>query len=136
MVQKTRDKMIVGKVIEQAQERAVSGRQSLKRLKIGLRYAAAELSDGSVGISFRFQDDPFHIIDKNLGVVEAGAIPLTELIKWAADDRSLLYSSIGLAVCNALAPWDEVQPPENADIIDSVDIRDGDIVGMVILSEW
>ena len=123
--------MIIDKVIEQALQRAENGGQTVTKLSVGVKYIAVELSDGSVGLSFRFPDDPFHLIDRGPGAGETAALPVPVLIEWAADNRSLLRSGIGLAVCNALAPWEEMQSPEKADSAEAAGIKDGDVVGMV-----
>ena len=123
--------MIIDKVIEQAQARAAEGGQRIVRLNIGIKYLAAELSDGRCGLSFRYDVDPFHLIDKGPAAGDVDKLPLSTLIDWAADNRSLLRSGIGMAVINALTPWEEMQSPERQDSAEAAGIRDGDIVGMV-----
>ncbi len=123
--------MIVDKIIEQATERALKGGQTLKRLVVGVKYLGVELSDGSCGLAFRFDPDPFHFIAKKSGSDEYDKLPLTTLIGFAADNRSLLRSGIGIAVINALTPWEEMQSPEKKDSAEAAGIKDGDVVGMV-----
>ena len=143
-----REPTIIDKVMEQAQQRAARldsspGGLHLSRLNIGIKYLAVELSDGSVGLSFRFPEDPFHLIEDPLSddgkaappASQYSAQPVRTLISWAADNRSLLRSAIGIAVCSALAPWDELEASgrelESQDSAEASAIRDGDIVGMV-----
>ena len=124
--------MIIDRIKEAAlKSDAAAGGHVVKRLVIGEKYIAAELEDGRCGLSFRFNPDPFG---------NAGGSPVSgsldgacaaELIGWAGDVRSMTRSGVGIAVMNALAPWEDLPSREKKDSAEAAGIRSGDIVGMI-----
>ena len=124
--------MVIDKVIAQASEiNEKAGGLTVTDLRVGVKYIAVELSDGRCGISFRFDPDPFHMVVREPRAIQYRNFPVSDLIRWAADNRSLERSGVGIAVCNALTPWDEMEGVEQMDSAEAAGIRDGDIVGMI-----
>ena len=121
--------MIIDKIKTQAID--LAGGLKIKRLEIGGKYLGAELEDGRCGLCFRFDPDPFAAIGGAELPSDFRGMAAAELVSWAGDMRSLLKSAVGIAVINALTPWDEMQTREGKDSAEAAGIKAGDIVGMV-----
>jgi uncharacterized protein (DUF4213/DUF364 family) len=124
--------MIIDKIKKQALDiDRKAGGFEVKRFALGSKYLAVELSDGRCGLSFRFNPDVFAEIDGWKCPDDLTGIKASELISWAGDLRSQLKAGIGIAVINALAPWDEMESREEKDSAEAAGIKAGDVVGMV-----
>ncbi|MBI9106284.1 MAG: hypothetical protein JEZ04_06015 [Spirochaetales bacterium] len=124
--------MIIDKIKIQALEiDRKAGGLEVKRIVLGAKYLAAELSDGRCGLSFRFNSDVFEASGGWMCPADFSGMKAAELICWAGDSRSLLKSGIGISVINALAPWDEMDSREGKGGAEAAGIKAGDVVGMV-----
>jgi len=124
--------MIIDKVKTQALALdQTAGGLKIERLELGAKYLGVELEDGRCGVCFRFDPDTF-------GEIGGWELPSSfqgaaaaDLIPWAGDNHSLLRSGIGIAVINALTPWDEMASRVPKDSAEAAGIQAGDVVGMV-----
>lgn len=120
--------MIIDKVKTQALD--LAGNLTIERLEIGGKYLGVQISDGRCGICFRFNPDTFAFGSGELPAVFNG-MKVVDLISWAGDMHSLVRSAIGIAVINALTPWEEMESRESRDSAEAAQIKAGDVVGMV-----
>jgi hypothetical protein len=96
-------------------------------LRVGLSYIGARLDDGGFGVSFSFRNEATRcceILD-SAGEIEGNA---WELAKYVESPRAI-DSSIGLATINSLI--NRNVSGEEGPLLDFLEIRDGDKVGMV-----
>ncbi len=120
--------MIVDKVKAQALD--LAGGLTIERLRIGGKYLGAQLSDGRCGICFRFNPDTFAFGSGELPS-DFNGMMAADIIPWAGDMHSLVRSAIGIALINALTPWDEMKSREGKGSAEAAGIKPGDVVGMV-----
>lgn len=104
--------------------------KKVRDVVIGLELLAVELDDGAVGVAY--------VLRKELppgcaSLPEAGKINgmrAEDLASWMLDGKNPLRTAVGLATCNAVAPYDELSS-EVKDASSALDVRPGDTLGMV-----
>jgi len=120
--------LMLQKVYQQALPR-LEGKK-VRDAVIGLELLAVELDDGAVGVAY--------VLRKELpagcaSLPEAGKINgmrAEVLASWMLDGKNPLRTALGLAACNAVAPYDELSP-EAQDASSALEARPGDTLGMV-----
>jgi len=114
---------IVSSLIDSARRVLVSD------VRIGLGYTAVMLADGRTGVAFTFRDlaqggcSVFH------GIRPLSARPAADLLV-LLESRDAIEAGVGLACANALANRDQAACLDG-DILDHLDLRPDDHVGMV-----
>jgi len=114
---------IVGLLIEEARETGVSD------VRIGLGYTAVVLADGRTGVAYTFRDlaaggcSVFH------GTRPLASRPAADLLRYL-ESPDAIEAGVGLACANALVNRDAAGWLDG-DILDHLDLRPEDHVGMV-----
>lgn len=96
-------------------------------LRIGLSYTGVLLDDNGFGVSFSFREEVTKGCEvlENAGDLGVNALKMAEL----ALSNSAVDSSVGVATMNAVI--NKYALGEEGPILDFIDIRDGDRIGMV-----
>ena len=102
---------------------------TVRDVRLGFGYTAAQLDDESVGLAFTFRDSFKHGCNAFSTPRPLSGRPAAELLELAGSDNHL-EAAVGLAVANALANRHD---PEftTSDILDAVSLESTDRVGMV-----
>lgn len=114
---------IVTLLLDEAREIGVSD------VRIGLGYTAVMLADGRTGVAYTFRDlatggcSVFH------GIRPLSARPAADLLR-LLESSDAIEAGVGLACANALVNRDDAGRL-NGDILDHLDLRPEDHVGMV-----
>jgi len=117
-------------IIDEIHER-LRGRlpgRTAAEVRVGLGYAAVKLDDGRCGLAYSFREEAG---EGGCTMREAGTLagrPASDLASWVKQPDAVA-AAVGLATLNAL-----VDPPEGAtkaDLLELIDIRNDDVVGMV-----
>jgi uncharacterized protein (DUF4213/DUF364 family) len=114
---------IVSLLLDEAREIEVSD------VRIGLGYTAVMLADGRTGVAYTFRDlatggcSVFH------GIRPLSARPAADLLRFL-ESSDAIEAGVGLACANALVNRDDAGRL-NGDILDHLDLRPEDRVGMV-----
>jgi len=114
---------IVGLLVDEAREVGVAD------VRIGLGYTAVALGDGRTGVAYTFRDlasggcSVFH------GTRPLASRPAADLLAYL-ESSDAIEAGVGLACANALVNRDEAGRLDG-DILDHLDLRPDDEVGMV-----
>lgn len=116
-------------LVEKLFDNAKDGLKEMEAIdvRIGLSYTGVLLEDGSLGLSRSFREEATaccEIMDE-AGELERNAL---KLAKFAFKSRAV-YSSVGIATFNAI--FNRETEGEEGDLLDFLEIEDGDMVGMV-----
>ena len=108
---------------------APASQASVSQVTIGLGYTAVGLTDGRLGVAYTFRDEArggCTVLDRSQPLAGKPASELLDLL--ASTDR--IEAGVGLACANALGnrPHEGLQ---RGDILDQLDVRPDDHVGMV-----
>jgi len=114
---------IVRGLIDSAREARVSD------VRIGLGYTAVRLADGRTGVAFTFRDQARGGCSVFSGIRPMSARPAADLLA-LLESREAIEAGVGLACANALANRDDAVYLDG-DILDHLELRPGDHVGMV-----
>jgi hypothetical protein len=106
-----------------------AGINSIKDIRMGLGYTAAQLEDGSAGVAYTFRDSQAQGCSVFTGARPLAGRAATEIVQYLTSSLSL-ERTVGLAAANALLNADNPDLREG-DILDSLDITKDDTVGMV-----
>ena len=98
-------------------------------VRLGLGYSAVQLDDGGCGLAYTFRDNRSHGCSVLDGLRPLNGRPAGDLLDLLTSDRRL-EASLGLAAANALT---NRPGPDYAggDVLEIMDVRPGDRVGMV-----
>jgi uncharacterized protein (DUF4213/DUF364 family) len=102
---------------------------SVAEVRIGLGYTAVMLADGRTGVAFTFRDQAEGCCSVFDGVRPLGTRPAADLLA-LLESRDAIEAGVGLACANALTNRDEAGYLDG-DILDHLDLRAADHVGMV-----
>jgi uncharacterized protein (DUF4213/DUF364 family) len=102
---------------------------SVKDIRMGLGYTAAQLENGNTGVAYTFRDSVWDGCSVFTGVRPLAGRTVTELMQYLTSSLSL-ERTVGLAVANAVLNVDNPAFSEG-DILDCLDITKNDTVGMV-----
>lgn len=114
---------IVSCLLDPAREARVSD------VRIGLGYTAVMLADGRTGLAFTFRDQAPGGCSVFKGILPLRTRPAADLLV-LLESRDAIEAGVGLACANALANQDRAACLDG-DILDHLDLRPEDDVGMV-----
>lgn len=114
---------IVACLIDSARETRVSD------VRIGLGYTAVRLADGRTGVAFTFRDLAEGCCSVFNGIRPLSTRPAADLLA-LLESHDAIEAGVGLACANALVTPDEAACVDG-DILDHLDLRPEDHVGMV-----
>ena len=114
---------IVRCLIASARETRVSD------VRIGLGYTAVRLADGRTGVAFTFRDQAQGGCSVFNGIRPLSTRPAADLLV-LLESQDVIEAGVGLACANALANNDH-PPYLDGDVLDHLDLRPEDHVGMV-----
>jgi uncharacterized protein (DUF4213/DUF364 family) len=112
---------------------ALRGRQ-VRDVRVGLELMAAELDNGATGVTYVLRREAGHAC---MSLPQAGSLegmPAEKMAEWALDGKNVIKVAMGMAVMNAVADFDALEPlncPDGADAVFSAEIRPGDTVGII-----
>ncbi|MBL7068008.1 MAG: DUF364 domain-containing protein [Candidatus Marinimicrobia bacterium] len=127
------ESLIANRIIETLADCA--NNRLVSDVRLGLKYIAVQLDDGTCGVAYRFrkdvQCDDISLPDKGLLAGRNAG----ELLSWLSAESSL-QRSIGLAVANSLASSDQQKYSKkwkrlDGDILSVIEIMSGERVAMI-----
>lgn len=98
-------------------------------VRIGLGYTAVKLADGRTGVAFTFRDQAQGSCSVFNGIRPLSTRPAADLLA-LLESQDAIEAGVGLACANALVNRDEAGYLDG-DILDHLDLRPEDHVGMV-----
>jgi uncharacterized protein (DUF4213/DUF364 family) len=120
---------IAQKIVELMSEPAQAC--TIKRIQVGIIYSAVQLDNNATGVAYTFPLDNQCGLDTLSCKKPTVGSRASEIIPFLGD-RKLVLSSLALAAVNALLAARELpQGATSGDVLDNLDIRNGDKVCMV-----
>ena len=98
--------MILKRIYEFALPR-LSGKR-IRDVRIGLSLMAVELDDGSLGVTYVLREEIGHTCTALPGAGSFQNMPADAVAAWAVNGDNVLAISLGLAVLNSVAKFDQL----------------------------
>ena len=131
--------MIMERIYDLALPR-LSGKR-IKEVRIGISLMVVELDDGSIGVTYVLRDEIDHVCSAIPQDTKIVGMPAEEVAKWALQHDNVISSALGLAVLNAVAPFEQIEAEHNQqgitdthndfDAVFSVEIQPEDTIGVI-----
>lgn len=124
--------MILERILELAKP-VLSGR-TMKDVRVGLGLMAVELDNGLIGVTYVLSNEIKHTCATLSQAGNLVGMQAEEIAEWAAEDKNVIRSALGLAVLNSAAAFDKLEhfnPLQGPDAVFSVDIQPEDTIGVI-----